>query len=129
MTILDELGINEDEFTWQDLAACKNVVQIYWVDSEGNRVDSADPDAVRTVFDPVFDDYEDDTPPYTVRKATDELCLSCPVQRECYDYGKRLGETGVYGGVYLSAGSEDRTRNDHKSRETWDRVRKAIGKL
>lgn len=118
MNILDELGLNSEDVTWQDLAACRNVVERYETD-----------DGYSILFDPVFDDYENDEFPYPVRNATDEMCMSCNVQAMCYDYGKRNDEPGVWGGVYLSNGKVDRTRNEHKTKETWSEIREAVGKL
>jgi hypothetical protein len=113
--ILEKLGLDEDNVAWQDLAACKNIVSVS--ESESGE---------KKIFDPMFDSYENDSAPYAVRNAIDELCLSCPVQKICYDYGTRNGEPGVWGGVYLSNGKADRSRNDHKNKETWKRLREAL---
>jgi hypothetical protein len=118
MDILRELGINPATVRWQDLAACKNVVQVY-----------TDDNGERRVMDPLFDAYENDEPPYPVRNATDQMCLSCPVQPQCYEYGKTQGETGVYGGVYLVNGKPDRIKNEHKTPATYAAVRAKVGKL
>lgn len=118
MNILDELGLDANEVFWQDLAGCKNVVQRYEAE-----------DGTDVLFDPLFDDYENDEAPYPVRNATDDMCMACPVQAICYDYGKRNSEPGVWGGVYLVNGRIDRTRNEHKTKETWEAIREGIGKL
>lgn len=115
MGILDELGLDERKITWQDLAHCKNVVQPYIRDGQ------------RKVFDPLFDDYEDDEEPYNIRKATDSMCIGCPVQQHCFRAGRDGGESGVWGGVYLSYGKIDRTRNEHKSDEVWKKIKEEIG--
>lgn len=115
MSILDELGLDAEEVRWQDLAACKNVVQTY-VNEDGEEV----------LFDPLFDSYEEDESPYSVRRATDEMCMACPVQRMCFDYGVDNAEPGVWGGVYLMNGHIDRTRNEHKTDEVWKRIREVI---
>jgi hypothetical protein len=118
MSILDALGLSADDVQWEDLAKCR-----------GTAVRYTDEHGVSKVFDPVFDSYEEDEPPYPVRKSTDEMCLSCPVQRQCFETGKSGRETGVYGGVYLVNGKTDRTRNEHKTRDVWDRVREVVGRL
>jgi len=118
MSILDELGLDSEDVSWQDLAACRNVVSVH-ENEHGEEV----------LFDPLFDSYEEDEPPYPVRKATDEMCLSCPVQSMCYQQGKQNREFGVWGGLYLVLGKVDRTRNEHKTDDTWDRIRERLGKL
>jgi hypothetical protein len=115
VSILDALGISEEEVTWHDLAACRNIVEVAY-----------DENGERSVFDPMFDSYENDTAPFSVRKAVDELCLSCPVQKICYDDGVANGEPGVWGGVYLTNGKHDRTRNEHKTKAVWKRIRAGI---
>jgi len=127
MSILEDMGLDPDEVSWQDLAACKNIVQEYYVDVNGYRVPPGE--GQRKVYDPVFDDYENDEPPYVTRKAVDAMCLSCPVQQMCYDYGKNNGESGVYGGVYLTNGRYDRTRNDHKTARVIEQIKKEVGRL
>lgn len=127
MTIFDDLGVDPDEIKWQDLAACRNIVQVFFVNEDG---DVVGPDeGHRRVYDPLFDDYENDEPPYITRQATDEMCLSCDVQKFCYDEGKENKESGVRGGVYLVNGRVDRTRNEHKTPETWRRIREELGRL
>jgi hypothetical protein len=45
------------------------------------------------------------------------------VIKMCYESGVEKDEYGIWGGVYLNAGSIDKTRNLHKSHETWKRLR------
>lgn len=71
-----------------------------------------------------YDNYETTE---TVAKLTDEVCLSCPVLKECLRAGTENGEYGVWGGFYLTAGKVDTNRNAHKTRETWKRLRDRIG--
>lgn len=115
MSILDLMNLHEEDVIWQDLAACKNVVHVY-----------QDENGEDKLFDPFFDSYEDDQPSYPVRRATDEMCMSCPVQKSCFDYGVKNRETGVWGGIYLSMGSIDRTRNEHKTDEVWKVIKEAV---
>lgn len=53
---------------------------------------------------------------------TDEICLSCPVIEQCREAGISGSEWGVWGGVYLQAGSIDKQRNNHKTKEVWKRL-------
>ncbi len=41
----------------------------------------------------------------------------------CYESGIEKDEHGIWGGVYLNAGSIDKARNLHKSQEVWKRLR------
>ena len=66
-----------------------------------------------------FDKYESD---HKVAKEIDRLCLSCPVIKECFDYGIKTESFGVWGGVFLSDGKLDNVRNSHKSQDTWIRI-------
>lgn len=115
MSILDTLGLDPRTAEWTDLAACKNVVQVFEVDGE------------RVVFDPLFDDYEEDMPPHVIRKYVDRMCNGCPVQKQCLEYGMKNSEPGVWGGVYLTYGKADRTRNEHKTPEVWETIAERTG--
>jgi hypothetical protein len=42
----------------------------------------------------------------------------------CYKSGSDGDEYGVWGGVYLNSGSIDKTRNLHKTTDTWKRLKK-----
>lgn len=86
---------------WHDLALCKGM----------DRED-------------FYDTYETEE---SVASVTDEVCLSCPVLKDCLRAGVDNGEYGVWGGVYLIAGRPDPNRNSHKSKETWDKLRGRIG--
>lgn len=112
MSLIENLGLNEDTVHWHDLAACKNIVTVYYDDNDEKQI-----------FDPMFDSYENDSSPYVVRKSVDEMCISCPVRQICYDFGVEKEQSGVWGGVYLSNGKHDRTRNEHKSKEVWKKLR------
>jgi hypothetical protein len=97
---LSSLGINEEEFEWQDLSSCKE-----WP------------------LDLFFELYETNK---TVARQVDNLCLHCPVQSECYEFGTKGKETGVWGGFYLSNGNPDQNKNNHKSLETTKRMARRI---
>lgn len=69
-------------------------------------------------FDPDlwFDQYEEDQ---SIRKIVDDLCISCPVQQQCFGTGVTGKEWGVWGGVYLKDGSIDQEFNSHKTSDDW----------
>jgi len=63
-----------------------------------------------------FDMYEENP---DKRHIIDSLCMSCPVQRECFATGLSFRSWGVWGGAYLVDGDVDRTFNNHKSGSDW----------
>ncbi len=95
---LQSLGIDIDTTGWQDLAYCSSI----------------DIDLLQGKDDIFFDKYEKDV---NTRKQTDQICLSCPVTSECFEYGQSEGLTGVFGGFWLTNGEVDESRNNHKSPE------------
>lgn len=97
-SILDDLGVDEDKIRWWHLAACQGMDT--------------------NLF---FDQYENDI---NIAKNIDEACLSCPVISMCYAAGVEKNEYGIWGGVYLTSGSIDKSRNIHKTQETWKRLAK-----
>lgn len=98
--ILKLLGLDEEELEWQDLALC--------------------PDMDTNLF---YDDYEAEE---TVAAMTDEVCLSCPVIKQCMRSGVENNEWGVWGGIYLMNGKMDENRNSHKTQETWETLREVL---
>jgi hypothetical protein len=99
--LLDKLGLDKNRFRWQDLAACNGLPTDYF-----------------------FDKYEEDG----IHAATiDPMCLSCPVLKNCHKTGIDNSEVGVWGGIYLSNGKVDRSRNMHKSQEDWRLILEALG--
>lgn len=70
-----------------------------------------------------FDKYEEDT---TLRPAIDEICLLCPVARECFAVAVSQKAWGVRGGVYLENGRISREFNRHKSKADWAEVWKNL---
>lgn len=96
MSLLDELGIDPEEFTWHDLALCQGM----------------DPELF-------FTKYEADE---EVAKQTDQACLSCPVFAECAAAGQD-GQHGVWGAIYWNgSGKPDKNRNAHKTPEVWNEI-------
>ena len=101
MSLLDELGIDPEDFTWHDLALCDGIEQ-------------------PEIF---FSMYESDE---EVARQTDQMCLHCPVMKECGLRGQQ-GEQGVWGGVFWNgSGKPDTNRNSHKTPEIWDEIRKRL---
>jgi hypothetical protein len=88
--IFVQLGIDPETFSWHALASC------------GNMQD-----------DLFFDLYEEKDKKWA--KQADEMCLHCPMIRECFLQGTNNDETGVWGGFYLDKGKIDKTRNAHKT--------------
>jgi hypothetical protein len=95
--ILNELKSDKDSIKWWHLAACQGMDT--------------------NLF---FDKYELDA---SMAKAIDQCCLSCPVIQMCYKSGTENNEYGVWGGIYLSAGSLDKMKNVHKTKDIWKQIR------
>ena len=100
VSLLEELGIHIEDFTWEKLALCQGME--------------------RNLF---FDDYESDQ---EIAKQVDEICLHCPVFKQCYEKGKN-GQRGVWGAVYWNgAGKEDSTQSGHKTEEVRRRIEERL---
>ena len=101
MNLLEQLGLDPETFTWHDLAACVGI-------------ENAD------IF---YDRYETDK---RTAKQVDEMCLHCPVMKQCAQAGMN-GETGVWGAVYWNGnGKPDASKNEHKTEDVWWRIREAM---
>lgn len=101
------LGIDESEFSWTALAACRDMM----------------PTSPST--DWFFNAYEENK---EVAAAADQICMSCPVQRICAEYAVTNREEGLWGGVYWNTqGRPDLTRNNHKTKETWQALEDQLG--
>lgn len=103
--ILDYLGIDPEDLRWYHLAACNNIVK-----------------SVET--DIFFDVYESDQ---IAASQTDQMCLHCPVAKQCLMYAVENKMTGVWGGIYLNNGKTDKKYNAHKTPETWKALKKVHG--
>lgn len=102
VNFLEQLGLDPETFTWHDLALCDGI-----------------PDA-----DVYFDKYENDK---TVARQIDEMCLHCPVLKQCAETGMKNRERGVWGGIYWNgSGKPDANFNAHKSEETWTQIRERL---
>jgi hypothetical protein len=98
--VFDVLGIDVDDLDWQDLSIC--VGQPVWR---------------------FYDGYETNN---RTARLTDEMCLSCPVRKECLQAGVENSEWGVWGGIYLENGKPSDNKNAHKTQDTWDQIREGI---
>ena len=97
-SILNSLGVDEEDFDWYDIAICRGMDT--------------------NLF---YDQYEADQ---NIAKNIDEMCLSCPVLEMCFKVGKEMNEYGVWGGVFMNSGSIDKSKNLHKTADTWKRLKK-----
>jgi hypothetical protein len=97
---LSALGIDLEALEWKDLALC---------------------DGMPTNM--FYDEYESDE---NVAKVVDEMCLSCPVMKQCLLSGMENDEWGVWGGIYLMGGNKDRNRNSHKTEDIWEAIRERV---
>ena len=100
--LIREMGLEEDRLKWYHLAACKNM-DVNWF----------------------YDSYETDS---ELAKQIDQMCLSCPVVKFCYEEGVKNKERGVWGGVYLNLGRVDHDYSKHKTTEDWKAFKKLHGK-
>jgi hypothetical protein len=97
LSILDELNIDEDELEWEMLATCRDI----------------DP----SLADIFFDLYESDK---VMAEQADNMCMSCPVAKQCLMEGLKSKRYGCWGGVFLDySGKPSKKYNAHKSKETW----------
>ena len=70
-----------------------------------------------------FDNYETNR---SFAEEVDELCLNCPVIKECFEMGSK-GQYGQWGGIFWNiSGKPDLKYNEHKSQEYLDRVRELV---
>jgi len=71
-----------------------------------------------------YDDYESNE---AIAHMVDEACLSCPVMTQCYRRGVDNSEWGVWGGVFLTSGKTDKTKNSHKTPEIKKQIMERVG--
>ena len=109
-TLISLLGIDPDDFIWQDLALCADVAN----------ADEDDPITPASFYER----YEADT---EIATQVDEMCLSCPVMAACAKTGMQNGEHGVWGGIYWNgSGKPDKARNAHKTDAVWLEIQTRI---
>lgn len=74
-----------------------------------------------------FEKYEEST---EIAKAIDDICLQCPVMKECFNYATQMKEPykahGVFGGVYFTDGEISKSRNAHKTQEVWEEILEVV---
>lgn len=106
-SLLEELGLDESTLSWHQLALCGG----RQTNEEGMELNW------------FFDDYESDA---ELAKTMDEVCLKCPVMRDCLMEGTDGKNYGLWGGIYLDNGKQDKARNAHKTPEVWARIQEKI---
>lgn len=99
-SILEILGLDADELEWQDLSLCANMETELF-----------------------YDKYESSS---SVAKMVDEMCLSCPVFKQCLQTATENGEWGVWAATYLTSGKPDKNRNSHKTEDVWNQIKERI---
>lgn len=70
-----------------------------------------------------FDKYEEDE---GLRPGIEDICLDCPVAKQCFAVGISQKEWGVWGGVYLENGKISREFNKHKTKDRWAEIWKSL---
>lgn len=108
MTAPDIWGLDAETLEWQKLALCSGV------------------EILSDLEDPFFTGYETNE---QIAKSTDQICLHCPVMKQCLQYASDNRETGCFGGVYLDRGKVDRNKNAHKTNEIWAQWREKLSEL
>lgn len=89
LSLVDFFNLDSKDFEWQKIAPCRSY---------------EDPDLF-------FEAYEEDD---QTARVVDQICLHCPVVKQCFASGVKGKEVGVWGGVYLKNGKYDRDQNSHK---------------
>lgn len=102
MNLFEAMGIDSENFTWEELASCRNM-EVNWF----------------------YDDYENDP---VIAVNAEKLCYNCPVIRACAEKGMDDKEEGLWGGIYWSNGKVDKIRNRHKTPEQWEAIEEMIGR-
>lgn len=78
MNIIEEFGLDEDRFVWQDLSMCQNF--------PGNA------------------HFEDAESHEGVYNAVREVCGYCPVAEMCFETGMETRSQGIWGGRKIARG-------------------------
>jgi len=99
--IIEQLGLDENNLKWYQLAACYG-----------------------TEINMFYDDYESDK---YLAEQIDQMCLHCPVIKQCYNEGVSNKEKGVWGGVYMDLGRIDKENNSHKTHDIWKKLKEVHG--
>lgn len=112
MLEIADLVDDPEEFTWQALATCRGLPV---------ELTTARP----PMRDIMFDDYESDP---VIAGQVDQMCLGCPVAKQCLIEGISKKEWGARGGVYLENGKPIRARNAHKTDHVWKDLKEKHGR-
>ena len=123
-----------DQDTWEDFGNCRELAESLavpreeWTEvktaNEENPQKPTDDERVRrSIWWYLFEGYETDP---SIPPITDAMCITCPVIKQCFDFGTENGETGVYGGVYLLRGNVDEGKNAHKTDEHWSKLQELL---
>lgn len=107
--LLELLGLDEETLTWRHLAFCRSMLPV--------------PDESGDPQDLFFEAYEADE---EIAKAMDEVCLSCPVFRDCFVDAAEQKDYGLRAAIYLSNGKQDKQHNKHKTPEVWARIQERL---
>jgi hypothetical protein len=99
--LIEQLGLDPDNVKWYQLAACSG-----------------------TDINMFYDDYESDK---YIAEQIDQVCLHCPVIKQCYNEGVENKEKGVWGGIYMDLGRIDKEYNSHKTTDIWKRLKSVHG--
>lgn len=99
-SLLDKMNLDPDELEWTDISLCRGA-------------DTQE----------FFEDYERST---SLAAQVDEMCLSCPVMKQCDRFARDNGEHGVWGAVYYTGGRVDKYKNQHKTPEVWARIKEKL---
>lgn len=99
-SLLELLGLDEQTLSWHQLAMCNGML-----------------------LDWFYDDYENDK---EMAKAMDDICLTCPVLKDCLMEATDNKDFGLRGGIYLNNGKPDKQHNQHKTPEVWARIKEKL---
>ena len=87
----EDLGIDPEDFVWQDLALCKDMPPEFFAERYEESAHHA--------------------------RAIDQMCELCPVRQQCADYARSLDPKVfgvVYAGIYWTWGKPDKNKNAGK---------------
>lgn len=59
-------------------------------------------------------------------KLIDELCLACPVMKQCALEAIESKDIGARGAIYWDEGRPSDSRNSHKTPEMWKKIERRI---
>lgn len=98
----------DDELDWWNLALCKGMNDLRENELPHHHEDY------------FFEKYEEDA---VIAANMDNICISCPVRKDCLMDAVENKDSGLRGGIYLNKGRVDQTRNQHKTPDIWEVIR------